>query len=375
EFWICVVFSRIDSSKSHITIFLYHLNRRDNMKKLGIITMVLLLASGLLFANGTSESKSATSDNSLTVYTPDSESLVNAVVPNFEKDTGIKVNVITAGTGELEKRIQSEKNNPLGDVFWGSDPTMLAPMEDLFTKYVSPENVNMEDAHKNTSGYFSPSVADGTVILVNTNVIGDIKVEGFEDLLNPALKGKIAFCDPTNSSSAFEQLINMLYDMEENNDPTSQQAWDYVDKFIANLDGKMANSSGTVHKSVADGEYPVGLSWEDPCVQYVKNGAPVKVIYPKEGAIFTEQSIQILKNCKHEANAKKFVDYVLSEKIQDIFGTQLTNRPLRKNVKLASYMEPFSQMNIMTKYDPQWVGDNKMNIIKTYGEHYTKLQN
>jgi len=345
------------------------------MKKLGIITMVLLLASGLLFANGTSESKSATSDNSLTVYTPDSESLVNAVVPNFEKDTGIKVNVITAGTGELEKRIQSEKNNPLGDVFWGSDPTMLAPMEDLFTKYVSPENVNMEDAHKNTSGYFSPSVADGTVILVNTNVIGDIKVEGFEDLLNPALKGKIAFCDPTNSSSAFEQLINMLYDMEENNDPTSQQAWDYVDKFIANLDGKMANSSGTVHKSVADGEYPVGLSWEDPCVQYVKNGAPVKVIYPKEGAIFTEQSIQILKNCKHEANAKKFVDYVLSEKIQDIFGTQLTNRPLRKNVKLASYMEPFSQMNIMTKYDPQWVGDNKMNIIKTYGEHYTKLQN
>lgn len=316
----------------------------------------------------------ASSDKSLTVYTPNSESLVNAVIPNFEKDTGIKVNVITAGTGELEKRVQSEKDNPLGDVFWGADPTMLSPMKDLFEKYVSKENENMDDNHKNTTGYFSPCVADGTVILVNKDIIGDIKVEGFEDLLNPALKGKIAFCDPTNSSSAFQQLVNMLYDMGENNDPSSKKAWDYVDKFIQNLDGKMANSSGTVHKSVADGEYPVGLSWEDPCVQYVKNGAHVEVVYPKEGVIFTEQSVQIIKNCKHPDNAKKFVDYVLSEKIQNIFGTQLTNRPLRKNVKLASYMKPFSEMNMMKKFDPKWVGDNKMDLIKQYNEHYTKLQ-
>lgn len=321
-----------------------------------------------------SGSSAAAEDKTLTVYTPDSESLINAVVPNFEKDTGIKVNVITAGTGELEKRVQSEKDNPLGDVFWGADPTMLSPMKELFTEYVSKENDNMEDDHKNKMGYFSPCVADGTVILVNKDIIGDIKVEGFEDLLNPALKGKIAFCDPTNSSSAFQQLVNMLYDMGKDNDPSSQQAWDYVDKFIKNLDGKMANSSGTVHKSVADGEYPVGLSWEDPCVQYVKNGAHVEVVYPKEGTIFTEQSVQIIKNCKHPDNAKKFVDYLLSEKIQTIFGSQLTNRPLRKNVKLASYMKPFSEMNMMKKFDPQWVGSNKTTMIKEYGEHYTKLQ-
>ncbi|MCY1713755.1 extracellular solute-binding protein [Caproiciproducens galactitolivorans] len=328
--------------------------------------------AGTAAASGSSAA--AAEDKTLTVYTPDSESLINAVVPNFEKDTGIKVNVITAGTGELEKRVQSEKDNPLGDVFWGADPTMLSPMKELFTEYVSKENDNMEDDHKNKMGYFSPCVADGTVILVNKDIIGDIKVEGFEDLLNPALKGKIAFCDPTNSSSAFQQLVNMLYDMGKDNDPSSQQAWDYVDKFIKNLDGKMANSSGTVHKSVADGEYPVGLSWEDPCVQYVKNGAHVEVVYPKEGTIFTEQSVQIIKNCKHPDNAKKFVDYLLSEKTQTIFGSQLTNRPLRKNVKLASYMKPFSEMNMMKKFDPQWVGSNKATMIKEYGEHYTKLQ-
>ena len=330
--------------------------------------------TGSSTGTGSGNSAAASTDKTLTLYTPDSESLIKATIPSFEKDTGIKVNVITAGTGELEKRIQSEKNDPQGDIMWGGDATMLAPMKDLFAPYVSKENGQMEDKYKNQDGRFTPVVADGTVILVNTDIIGNIKVEGWKDLLNPQLKGKIAFCDPTNSSSAFEQLVNMLYDMGKDNDPNSTQAWDYVDQLIKNLNGKIANSSGTVHKSVADGEYPVGLSWEDPCVQYVKNGAHVKVVYPKEGAIFTEQTAQIINNCKHLENAKKFVDYLLSEKMQNVFGSQLTNRPLRKNVKLASYMKPFSQMTIMQKYDPKFVGSNKQKLISTWSEHYSKSQ-
>ena len=40
----------------------------------------------------------------LVVYTARSEALNNAVIPEFEKDTGIKVEVVVAGTGELLKR-------------------------------------------------------------------------------------------------------------------------------------------------------------------------------------------------------------------------------------------------------------------------------
>ena len=63
----------------------------------------------------------------LVVYTARSEALNNAVIPEFEKDTGIKVEVVVAGTGELLKRAQSEKDNPLGDIFWVADQTMLSP--------------------------------------------------------------------------------------------------------------------------------------------------------------------------------------------------------------------------------------------------------
>ncbi|MFR6111203.1 MAG: extracellular solute-binding protein [Dialister invisus] len=105
----------------------------------------------------------------LTVYTARSESLNNLVIPAFEKETGIKVNVIVAGTGPLVKRVASEKDNPQGDILWAADQTMLDSQKELFEKYVSPEDANMIDAAKNKTGYFSPAFADPTVFIVNKN--------------------------------------------------------------------------------------------------------------------------------------------------------------------------------------------------------------
>ena len=68
----------------------------------------------------------------LVVYTARSEALNNAVIPEFEKDTGIKVEVVVAGTGELLKRAESEKDNPMGDIFWVADETMLSSCKLLF---------------------------------------------------------------------------------------------------------------------------------------------------------------------------------------------------------------------------------------------------
>lgn len=351
------------------------------MKSIYKIMALLLVALLPVMAltgcgSGTTEKPKAAApaqeEKVLTVYTARSESLNNLVIPNFEKDTGIKVQMIVAGTGPLLKRVISEKNNPQGDIFWAADQTMLESSKDLFMQYVSPENANMGDAFKNKSGYFSAAFADPTVFIVNKNLAGNIKIESFADLLNPALKGKIAFGDPANSSSAFQSLMAMLYANGKDGDPMSPEAWAYVDKFIANLNGKILNSSGGVHKGVADGEYTVGLTWEDPAANYVKNGAPVKVVFPKEGAIFPGESVQIIKDCKHPENAKKFVDYMLSKKIQEQAGKELTVRPLRKNVELAKYMTPTESIKLFPNYDEGWVSKNKSAITARWTQHLEK---
>lgn len=334
-----------------------------NIKRFGLITASALT----LMAAGCSSDSGKAAEDSLTVYTARSESLNNAVIPAFEEETGIKVDVVVAGTGELLKRVESEKNNPQGDIFWAADETMLSSKQEYFEKYVSPEDENMLPEFQNKTGYFSPAFADPTVFIVNKNVIGDIKMEKFEDLLNPELKGKISFGDPTASSSAFQSLAAMLYAMGDG-DPMSDQAWDFVEKFVANLDGKISGSSGQVHKGVADGEYPVGLTWEDPVVQYIVNGAPVDIVFPEEGAIFPGESVQIVKDADHVDNAKKFVDFVLSEEIQSKVGAELTVRPLRKDTELADYMVPTDDIVLAKNYDEEWVSAHKDEITARFTE-------
>ncbi len=344
------------------------------MKKLMKIVISLLAVMLLLVACGPSEGNGNTTEgdgNVLVVYTARSEGLNNLVIKNFEKDTGIKVEMVVAGTGELQKRVESEKANPLGDVLWAGGPAMLTAYTELFEEYVSPDNDKMLEKFQNDTGYFTPAFVDPTVMIVNTDLTKGMRLEGFKDLLNPELKGKISFGDPVNSSSAFQVLVAMLYDMG-NGDPFADSAWEYVDKLIENLDGKIATSSGPVHKGVADGEYPVGLTWEDPAADYVKNGALVRVVFPEEGAIFPGQSVQIIKGANNIENAKKFIDYMISEKIQSMVGEQLTVRPLRKDAKLADYMTPQSEIKISEFHDEVWVAENKEAISERFTEHLEK---
>lgn len=333
----------------------------------GIVALIAAVPLFLTACSGGQQEEAAGSD-ALVVYTARSEALNNAVIPAFEEATGIKVDVVTAGTGELVQRVTSEGANPLGDILWAADETMLSGSTDLFEKYVSAEDTNMQEAFRNKSGYFTPAFADPTVMVINTNLQGDIKIEGYEDLLNPELKGRIAFGDPVNSSSAFQFLMAMLYGMGADQDPMSDEAWEYVGNFLENLDGKIVSSSSQVYTGVASGEYIVGLTWEDPAANLENEGAPVKVVFPKQGAVFPGESVQIIKGAKNADNAQKFVDFMLSQEVQEKVGQTTTIRPLRSGIDLAEYMTPMADIALFSKYDEAWVSENKEAITLKYQE-------
>ncbi|MGM1049444.1 MAG: ABC transporter substrate-binding protein [Bacillota bacterium] len=340
------------------------------MKRFSMLLIACMLVVGALSGCGNSESDSGSS-NKLVVYSPNSEEIIKTIIPMFEKQTGITVELVTAGTGEIVKRLQSEKQNPYADVMFGGSMAGYRENADLYEPYVSPEDKNLIEGHRNTSGFATPYISDGSVLLVNKNLIGDIKIESYEDLLNPQLKGKIASADPASSSSAFAQLTNML--KAKGGDYENDKGWDYVGKLIENLDGKIASGSGAVHKSVADGEYVVGLTYEDPSSTYVKNGAPVEVVYPTEGAVFLDAASAIIKDAPHMDNAKKFIDFILSQEAQDAFGTQLTNRPLRQDTKLGDHMKPLADINMIDE-DTDYVSSHKSQIVERYIDVFTSTK-
>ena len=334
------------------------------MKRI-IITTLFTLSLCL----GCSSEKSASS-NSLVIYCPHPLDFINPLVDDFKaKNPDINVDVIAAGTGELLKRVESEKDNPLGDILWGGTVTMAKAKIDLFENYTSTNEVNIADIYKNTEGPLTRCTAVPSVLMVNTNLSGNIKIEGYEDLLNPALKGKIACADPSASSSSFEHLVNMLYAMGNGN---PEKGWDYVKKLCANLDGKLLSGSSAVYKGVADGEYAVGLTYEEGGINYVVSGSPVKVIYMKEGVISKPEGVYIIKGAKNLENAKKFIDYCVSLDAQNILINKVNRRAIRKDASSSEVVIPMTEIYSI-KDDPDFVESNRQKWLDKFRDIYTGI--
>ncbi len=347
-------------------------------KKFGLLLTSLIMAISMAGCGNGASNTAATSEkadagsgsNELVIYCPHPLEFINPLVDEFETQTGISVEVVAAGTGELLKRVESEQGNPLGDIFWGGSISTMKPSKDLFEDYQSVNEDAVYDDMKNVEGSLTRFTNIPSVIMVNTDLIGDIKVEGYEDLLNPELKGKIAHCDPSKSSSSYEHLINMLYAMGNGN---PEDGWDYVEKLCENLDGKLLSGSSAVYKGVADGEYTVGLTFEEGGAKYVADGAPVKLVYMKEGVISKPDGVYIIKDAKNMENAKKFIDFITGKDAQTIIIEKLNRRSVRKDVPAPEGLEKLENINLI-KDDEELVVEKKQEWLDKFKDIFTSVE-
>ena len=135
-------------------------------------------------------------DETLIVYSPNSEGLINSIIPAFEEKTGITVQLEQAGTGELFTKLRGEASAPVADVIFGGSFSTYSENKDLFEEYVSSHDSELPEAFQNKDGYKTSYTLDGSVIIVNKDLTDGIEIKGYKDLLNPELKGKIATSDP-----------------------------------------------------------------------------------------------------------------------------------------------------------------------------------
>lgn len=339
-------------------------------KRLTVFMASVALLSLSACGSKAENKKESKSSDKLVVYSPNSEGLINATIPAFEEKYGIKVELIQAGTGELFKKIESESSKPVADIVFGGSYTQYAQHPELFEKYTAKDNDKVIKDYQNTTGYSTPYTLDGSVLIINPDLTKGIKIKGYKDLLNPELKGKIATADPANSSSAFAQLTNML---QATGGYDKDASWDYVKDLFTLVDGKINSSSSNVYKAVADGEMAVGLSYEDPSVKLLNDGANIKVIYPSEGSVFLPASAAIIKKAPNKPNAQKFIDFIVSKEAQDALGTETTNRPVRKDAKVSKNMKPLKDIKTITE-DYDYVIKHKDEIVKHYSDIFVDIQ-
>ena len=163
-----------------------------------------------------------------------------------------------------------------------------------------------------------------------------------------------------------EHLINMLY-ATGNGDP--ENGWDYVGKLCANLDGKLLSSSSAVGKAVAEGEYAVGLTFEEGAANYRAAGYPVELVYMSEGTVSTADVVAIIKNAKHRENARKFIDFLTGKDAQTMISGKLHRQPVRADVPTNKLLKPSEQIRAI-KTDTGQIGERKQGWLNKFSGIY-----
>lgn len=285
-------------------------------------------------AEGSAEKAPEDYTGSLVVYSPHDADPLNAGVEMFRQAyPNIEVEIIAAGTGELCQRIVAEAENPQGDVLWGGGADTLAAYTDYFAPYVCANDDVIGEAYKATDDLWIGESPLPMVFIYNKTLIDEADVPTtWEGLCDEALKGKIAYASPAKSGSAYTQLCTMLFSQ-----PTLDEGWALVEKFIANLDGKIQDSSGNCHKLVASGEYAMGVTIEKSAVLYADN-PDIGFLYPEKNSAVPD-GVALIKNCPNEENAKLFIDFVTSLDCQTAQNADWARRPVRSDLSPVGLCE------------------------------------
>lgn len=354
------------------------------MKKLLSILLALLMVFSLVGctekeqpSNGDQPEETTELGGTLVIYSPNSDALVE-VAETFGELYGVDVQIQSMGTGECLEKIVAEAENPQADILYGGlNYANAFKYAENFEQYTAAGDENLPEAYRNTNGVATHYGLDGSAaLLVNVEALENLGIsiddfKGYADLLRPELQGegKIAMGDPAKSSSAWAELTNMLLVMGD--EPYDEKAWDYVKQFAGQLSG-IIGSSSAIYKGVVEGEYVVGVSYEDPCVGLLVDGAEnVKLVYPEEGAVWLPAGAGIVKNAPNMDNAKAFIDWLISDEGQNEIA-KTTCRPANTNISnTTDKMTPFADIKVAYE-DMQLCGENKGDWQARWTEIYNE---
>ncbi len=291
----------------------------------------------------------------VTVYSGNASDISEDYFEAFTELTGVTVEPVYGGGGELLNRVAAESENPLADVLIGATSDVLESFTEYFEPYqlqsVEPDMLGQASLDK----AYWPEDAGGNIMifLVNTNLLAEEDIPtSWADLTDEKYFGQIAMGDPTASTSAYIHvcIMEQLY------------GWDFVEDFYRNLDGKIIGSSSTIPKATADGEFSIALTIENYGADYVAVAPHMKVIYPEDGTMRTAGGSVIIKNSKNPENAKLFVEFMYSKQIAEIVASY-NRRPSRTDVSLPDGLGQFKDITFMD-YDYDRAGDMEGNVEK-----------
>ena len=306
----------------------------------------------------------------LNVYTALETDQLKAYQEAFNQhNPDIEIKWTRDSTGIVTAKLLAEKANPVADVIMGvaASSMVVFEHEGLLQPY-APANLKEINPRFRAAGatptWVGMDVWGATICYNVTEATkqGLPKIESWKDLLKPEFKGKIVMPNPNSSGTGFLDVTAWLQIFGD------KGGWDYMDRLDQNI-AVYTHSGSKPCVMAGAGEFPVGISFEYRANTVREKGAPIDMIFPKEGLGWDLEAIGIVKGTPKLDAARKLADWASTREANQLYAKNFVITAIPGIATRLKHV-PADYEQLLVKNDFQWMGKNREAVLTEWQKRY-----
>lgn len=281
------------------------------------------------------------------VYSYRQPFLIKPMFDAFTRQTGVKVNVVFAKTGLVERLKREGRNSP-ADLIFTVDIGRLQDAEEAgLTEPVRTDVLegNIPSQYRDPEGNWYGLTSRARIIVASRERVADGGVSRYEDLVEPAWAGRICM-----RSGKHVYNVALIASLMANNG--EDQAADWVKGVKRNLARKPQGNDRAQVKAISEGvcdvaiinHYYMGNMLSDE--EQAQWANSVAIVFPNQDDRGTHVNISgmaLTKSAPNRDNAIELMEFLSSDLAQRMYAEQNFEYPVRPGTQWSGLLESFGQ--------------------------------
>ena len=248
-----------------------------------------------------------------------------SMLKSIKKDLNLDVPHDNKNSGQTLSTLIADKANPVADIaYFGVSFGIKAKEAGVVAPYKAKYFDEIPAGLKDPEGHWF-TIHYGTIgFFVNVDALRGVPVpKAWKDLLKPEYRGLVGYLDPTSAAVGYASATaaNLALGGSLDN-------WDPgIEFFKALKRNRPIVPLQTSYARVLSGEIPIMFDYDFNAMRArYKDKCNCVFVLPQEGTIVLPYVMSLVRNGPHPANAKKVLDYLLTDKGQAIWANAFRDR-------------------------------------------------
>ncbi|WP_462412852.1 ABC transporter substrate-binding protein [Neobacillus sp. Marseille-QA0830] len=310
-------------------------------KALGLVSLTLAAASVLAACGGGNENSASGKEKPKTLvistFGLEEDKMQEDVFKPFEKKYNVDIVLETGTSSERLTKLKSNPNSTVDVIELSQSNAAEGVSAGLFEKIDSSKVSNMDNlidsAKELSSDGSGPAYTLNSIGIVYNKKAAGKEIKEWDDLWDSSLKGKVSIPD---IATTFGPAMLYLANNHTNGDITKDNgkaAFKGITDLAPNV-VKTYSKSSDLANMFQSGEITAAVVGDFAVPMITESNPDVAYVVPQSGTYANFNTININKNSKNKDLAYKYINWRLSQEVQEKTAVSLNEAPTNKKVEL-----------------------------------------